>query len=108
MSVYTPLNGQESFAAQSMGNTGSSTSSCNSRQNLHLLAIVDDFSYVDHQVNVLKSRGVKTVNLPSMSDLTNLLPFLLINDHSIVIVKNPKKDLLPVLKSIIRTGSFQK
>ena len=81
---------------------------CISRANLHLLAILDDMSYIDSQINILKSRGVKTVNLPGMSDQANLLPFLLINDHSIIVIRNPKKDLLPMLKAIIRTGTFQK
>ena len=36
------------------------------------------------------------------------MPFLLINDHSILIIRNPKKDLLPMLKAIIRTGTFSK
>ena len=48
------------------------------------------------------------MNLPSMNDQANLKPFLLVNDHSILVIKNPKKDLLPMLKSIIRTGSFMK
>ena len=65
-------------------------------------------SYVDNQINILKSRGIRTVNLPAMCDQANLLPFILINDHSILIIKNPKKDLLPMLKQIIRTGTFQK
>ena len=29
---------------------------------------------------------------------------MLLNDHSILLVKNPKKDMLPTLKSLIRTG----
>mmetsp|Transcript_37983 Transcript_37983/g.49896 ORF Transcript_37983/g.49896 Transcript_37983/m.49896 type:complete len:121 (+) Transcript_37983:213-575(+) len=65
-------------------------------------------TYLESQVNILKTRGVKVVTLPSMVDQANLLPFLLINDHSIVIIKNPKRDLLPLLKAVIRTGTFQK
>ena len=104
LSVCTPWSG-----SQFLGNNQATTSfDCNSRENLHLLAIVDDMSYIDSQVNILKTRGVKVVNLPSMCDQTNLLPFLLINDHSILVIKNPKKDLLPMLKAIIRTGTFHK
>jgi len=29
---------------------------------------------------------------------------LLLNDHSILVAKNPKKDVLPILKSIMRHG----
>jgi hypothetical protein len=29
---------------------------------------------------------------------------LLLNDHSILLVKNPKKDIMPLLKSIIKYG----
>ena len=32
----------------------------------------------------------------------------MINDHSILVVRNPKKDLLNMLKLIIRTGSYGK
>lgn len=104
LSVCTPVTGADYFK----NNAASSGSEGNSRENLHLLAIVDDMSYIDHQINVLKSRGVKTVTLPALCDQTNLLPFLLINDHSILLIKNPKKDLLPMLKAIIRTGMFHK
>ena len=65
-------------------------------------------SYLDSQVNILKARGCKIVNLPSLNDQANLQPFLLINDHCILVIKNPKKDLLPMLKAIIRTGQFMK
>ena len=46
--------------------------------------------------------------MPSIYDLQNILPFLLINDHSILIIKHPRKDVLGMLKQIIRTGQFNK
>lgn len=69
LSVCTPLNGQDQYNAAQGSSQGGD---CNSRTNLHLLAIVDDVSYFDSQVNVLKTKGVKVVTLPSMSDQANL------------------------------------
>ena len=43
-----------------------------------------------------------------MYDISILMPFLLINDHSILIVKNPRKDILGILKQIIRSGQYNK
>jgi len=101
LSVCTPVNGPEQALQSS-----TQSLDCNSRSNLHLLAVVDDMSYFDSQVNILKTRGVKVVSLPGVTDNANLLPFLLINDHSIVLVKNPKKELIAMLKAVVRTGSF--
>ena len=108
LSVCTPVSAAEHQYNSGNPNAYSTGSDCNARENLHILAVVDDMSYVDNQINVLKSRGVKTVTLPALCDQTNILPFLLINDHSILVIKNPKKELLPMLKAIIRTGTFHK
>lgn len=102
LSVCTPI----SAGADTSFDASKGSGECNSRENLHILAVVDDMSYLDNQINVLRSRGVKTVTLPSLCDQKNLLPFLLINDHSILVIKNPRKELLPMLKAIIRTGTF--
>jgi hypothetical protein len=52
----------------------------------------------------LANKGVKIVEFPGFYDLQSIIPFLLINDHSILVVKNPRKDVLPILKDIIRNG----
>ena len=78
------------------------------RENLHMLLMVDDLVFVEHQISSLGKKGVKMVTLPTIYDAKNILPFLLINDHSILVVKNPKKDIIPLLKSIILTGQYQK
>lgn len=52
----------------------------------------------------LKNKGIKIVNFPTTYDLQSIVPFLLLNDHSILLVRNPKKDVLPLLKSIIKYG----
>ena len=98
LSVCTPLTEQPAGSAFS----------CNSRENLHLLMITDDMSFINAQINILKQRGVKIANFPSMYDISILMPFLLINDHSILIVKNPRKDILGILKQIIRSGQYNK
>ena len=89
MSVCTPMTEQQNIC---------SGFDCNSRENLHLLMITDDMSFINAQVNMLNKRGVKIVQLPSMYDIQNIMPFLLINDHSILIIKNPRKDILGMLK----------
>ena len=65
-------------------------------------------SFIDCQIQLLRKRGIKAVHMPSFYDMQNILPFLLINDHSILIIKNPRKDVLGMLKQIIRTGQFNK
>jgi hypothetical protein len=65
----------------------------NARQNMHMLIVTDDMGIVDHSIQTLKSRGVRIVQLPSAYDMANLLPFLLINDHSILVIRHPHKDV---------------
>ena len=51
---------------------------------------------------------MKIVTLPSNNgqfDAYTLVPFLLLNDHSIILVRNPKKEVMQILKQIIRSGS---
>ena len=98
LSVCTPLTETPANAGQPYD--------CNSRENLHLLLITDDMSFINSQIQLLRKRGIKAVHLPSIYDMQNILPFLLINDHSILIIKNPRKDVLGMLKQIIRTGQF--
>ena len=100
LSVCTPLTETPANAGQPYD--------CNSRENLHLLLITDDMSFINSQIQLLRKRGIKAVHLPSIYDMQNILPFLLINDHSILIIKNPRKDVLGMLKQIIRTGQFNK
>ena len=52
----------------------------------------------------LRKKGVKIVDLPSMYDAKTVVPFLLLNDHSILVVRNPSKDILPVLINVMRHG----
>jgi hypothetical protein len=54
----------------------------------------------------LKRRGVKIVNFPSIYEKSSLIPFLLVNDHSIIVVRNPKKDILDLLRLIIKKGTI--
>ena len=55
-------------------------------------------------MKTLKSKGVKIVDFPVIHDPSTVIPFLLVNDHSIVVVRNPRKDVLPLLKLIMRKG----
>ncbi len=55
----------------------------------------------------MQSKGVKIVNFPTIYDHASIIPFLLSNDHSIIVFRNPKKELLPMLRMIIRRGSIK-
>lgn len=69
-----------------------------------MLLLYDDHTYIKHLTDCLKKKGVKVVDFPSIYDKTSLIPFLLVNDHSIIVVRNPKKDVMDLLKLIIRKG----
>ena len=97
MSVYTADTVQGSHVNKE-------TAKCDSKENLNVLAFHDDSSFINFTVKTLRKKGVKIVELPRHYDLPSLIPFLLLNDHSVLLVNNPKKELLPLLKSIIRTG----
>lgn len=67
----------------------------------------DDASFFERLVKQMTLKGVKIVSLPSSGaqlDAHTIVPFLLLNDHSIILVRNPKKDVMQTLKQIIRTG----
>jgi hypothetical protein len=52
----------------------------------------------------MRNKGVKIIDFPSNYDLKSIIPFILLNDHSILLVKNPNKDVIPLFKSIVKTG----
>lgn len=72
-----------------------------------MLVATDDMGLIDHQISVLRSRGVRIVSLPVVYDAANLLPFLLINDHSILVIRHPRKDVTTLLKQLIGNGKYQ-
>lgn len=74
------------------------------RENINLLLMFDDAVYIDFLMATLKSKEVRIVEFPREYDASSIIPFLLVNDHSIVVVRNPKKDVLPLLKLIMRKG----
>jgi len=55
-------------------------------------------------MQTLKNKGVRVVEFPTLYEASSVIPFLLVNDHSIIVVRNPKKDVLNLLKLIIRKG----
>ena len=59
-----------------------------------MLVVTDDIGIVDDHINTLRTRGVRISQLPATYDSTNLLPFLLINDHSILVIRHPRKDCI--------------
>jgi hypothetical protein len=75
-----------------------------SRENVNVLYLYDDATYLDFLVQTLKGKGVRIVDFPTIHDPSSLVPFLLVNDHSILVVRNPRKDILPTLKLIMRKG----
>jgi len=100
LTVYTPLDIHDD-------NSSSLTSSNQSRENLNVLLMYDDAVYVDFLIQSMRAKGVRIVNFPTISDHASIIPFLLSNDHSIVVFRNPKKELLPMLKMIIRRGAVK-
>ena len=71
---------------------------------LNLMIFHDDSSFVNFTTKSLVKKGVKIVDFPQYYDIQTVVPFLLLNDHSIILVRNPKKDIFPILKSIMRNG----
>lgn len=70
------------------------TVKCDPKENLNVFVFHDDSSFINFTVNTLRRKGVKIVDLPRHYDVPSLIPFLLLNDHSVLLVTNPKKDIL--------------
>jgi hypothetical protein len=66
--------------------------------------LYDDAMYMNYMINTLRTKGVRIVDFPSIYEPGTLIPFLLVNDHSIIVVRNPKKDILNLLKLIMKKG----
>lgn len=98
--VFTPID----IRQEDDGTLPSSGGKSVNRENINLLIMYDDAVYVDYLIQTLKSKEVRIVDFPTQYDATSVIPFLLVNDHSIVVVRNPKKDILPLLKLIMRRG----
>jgi hypothetical protein len=96
MSVLTPM---------SVGQEINVETQTHEKSNLNLLVIHDDSAFhTKYSLASLRKKGVKIVDMPSMFDAKTVVPFLLLNDHSIVVVRNPSKDILPILMNIMRHG----
>ena len=59
---------------------------------------------MDHLIGTMRKKGARIVHFPSAYDANTIVPFFLMNDHSILVFKNPKKDVINYLKLIIRKG----
>eukprot|EP00347_Sterkiella_histriomuscorum_P018336 403345893 len=94
--VFTPLAHEEDSTEILSQSTG--------RENINLLFVNDDSEHFNSLTSTLKCKGVKVVEFPSTYDAQTTIPFLLMNDHSIIVFKNPKKDILNLLKLIMRKG----
>jgi hypothetical protein len=68
------------------------------------MLMYDDATYLDFLIQTLRGKGVRIVDFPTIYDHSSVIPFLLVNDHSIIVVRNPKKDILALLKLIMRRG----
>ena len=102
MSVLTPISFREQRFCDK---PDASNPPAAFRDCLNLMVFHDDPSFfINYMVQSLCGKGVKIVRLPSMYDAKSIIPFLLLNDHCILLVQNPKKDILSVLKGIIRNG----
>ena len=64
---------------------------------MNLLIIHDDIGYLDYLLKIVRKKGVKIVEFPSLYDIESIIPFFIMNDNSIIVFKNPKKDILPIL-----------
>ena len=69
-----------------------------------MMLVYDDATYLDFLIKTLKGKGVRIVDFPTIYDHSSVIPFLLVNDYSIIVIRNPKKDILPLLKLIMRQG----
>jgi len=86
MSVCTP---------ESVMHNQSSHNLSQEKSSLNLLVFHDDSAFhIGFIANNLRKKGVKIVDLPSFYDAKTIVPFLLLNDHCILLAKNPKKDVL--------------
>ena len=74
------------------------------RDNVHLLVIQEDVEYLNLLVRILRRKGTKIVDFPTVYDMTSIIPFLLVNDHSIILIKNPMKEVQSLINLIIRKG----
>lgn len=80
LSIYTP----HSVCAD-QGTQGSSP--LHQRDSLNLLIFHDDSTFLmNYTTRSLECKGVKIVHLPSIYDAKSVVPFLLLNDHSILLV----------------------
>ena len=53
---------------------------------MNQLVFHDDSSYmVGYLINSLRKKGVKIVDLPTFYDAKTIIPFLLLNDHCILL-----------------------
>jgi hypothetical protein len=68
------------------------------------MLMYDDATYLNFLIQTLRGKGVRIVDFPTIYDHSSVIPFLLVNDHSIIVVRNPKKDILALLKLIMRRG----
>ncbi len=97
LTVYTPADFQ---------NESEVSPSSSARENVNMMVLYDDYTYIEYVVQTLSSKGVRIVEFPKVYDHASIVPFLLVNDHSIMVVRNPKKDILPLLKLIMRKGQI--
>ena len=101
LSVYTP---DQFLAKEEEEETLDSLTRYSTRDNLNMLIVNDDTSHFNSLLCTLRMKGVNIAEFPNTYDQATILPFLLKNDHSIVLFRNPKKDLLNLIKLIVRRG----
>ena len=66
---------------------------------LDLLVAFDDASYVSGLLRQFKDKQVKLVEVPTLYDQEGVHQFLLMNLSSILVIRNPRKDLIQLLFS---------
>lgn len=75
--------------------------------NMNLLIISDDFVFFNFLINSLRKKGMKIVDFPTFVDSSSIVPFILLNEHSILVVRNPSNEILAILKQIIKNKTVQ-
>ena len=69
--------------------------------------MTDDTGVINLHISTLRDKGVKIVELPQgLHDNQSLAPFLMLNDHGVLVIRNPKKETVPLITQIIKKGSF--
>ena len=73
---------------------------------INLLLVSDDCVYFNHLLSTLKRRGISIVDFPVIYDDATAVPFLMANDHSIIVFRNPSPAMAKIIRGVLNTGKI--